>query len=81
VVCLIDNFKRPFDSHTKQQLMRDLELINPLNASNLNVSSAKTSHRVTFLVGGSRIDNVLWVFSLISFCEKPPTPIDFIVRC
>jgi hypothetical protein len=51
--------------------MRDLELISPLNALNLNVSSAKTSHRVTFLVGGSGIDNVLWVFSLISFYEKP----------
>jgi hypothetical protein len=62
VVCLIGNFKWPFDSHTKQQLMRDLELINPLNDLNLNVSSAKMSHHVTFLVGGSGIDNVLQVF-------------------
>jgi hypothetical protein len=53
--------------------MRDLELISPLNALDLNVSSAKMSHRVTFLVGGSGIDNVLWVFSMIFFCEKPPT--------
>jgi hypothetical protein len=79
VVCLIGNFKRPFDSHTKQQLMQDLELINPLNDPNLNVSSAKTSHRVTFLVGGSGIDNVLRMFSLIYFCKKPMTPIKFIV--
>jgi hypothetical protein len=39
--------------------MRDLVLIIPLNAQNLIVSSAKTSHRVTLLVGGSRIGDVL----------------------
>ena len=81
VMCSIGNLKRPFDSHMKQQLMRYLELIIPLNSLNLNVSSAKTSHCVNFLVGGLGIGTVLCVFSLISSCEKPPTSIDFIVRC
>ena len=44
--------------------MRDLELM-----SNLNVSSAKMSHRVTFLVGRSGIGNVRWMFSLIFFVK------------
>jgi hypothetical protein len=39
--------------------MRDLVLISPLNAQNLIVSNAKTSHRVAFSVGGSGIGDVL----------------------
>jgi hypothetical protein len=39
--------------------MRDLVLISPLNALNLIVSSAKTSHRVAFSVGGSGIGDAL----------------------
>jgi hypothetical protein len=39
--------------------MRDLVLISLLNAQNLIVSNAKTSHRVVFSVGGSGIGDVL----------------------
>jgi hypothetical protein len=38
--------------------MRDLELINRLNALNLIVSSVKISHRVAFSMGESGIGDV-----------------------
>jgi hypothetical protein len=39
--------------------MQDLVLISSLNAQNLIVSNAKTSHRVALSVGGSGIGDVL----------------------
>jgi len=57
--------------------MRVLELIIPLNVSNLNVSGVKMSRRVAFLVGKSGIGKVLQDFSLKFVCGKPLMLIDF----
>jgi hypothetical protein len=57
--------------------MKNLILIIPLNAL---VSNAKTSHRVTLLVGGSGIRDALLTFSLMSL-TKYLTPINLIIQC